>query len=109
MKMNEKLEDKIFKAIADSKRRQILKLIVFASVTLNINSISANFAESRQAITKHINVLEEAGLVITVKKGRETFCTADPKGLMIVHQWVNLYKEFWNIKLDSLDNFLKQS
>ena len=99
-------EDKIFKAIADSKRRDILKMLVVASVALNINFISSKFTESRQGITKHIKVLVDAGLVNIERKGRETFCYANPEGLKIIDEWLKMYRKFWQSKLDDLDDYL---
>ena len=104
--MDEKQVDKVFKAIADSKRRAIIKMLVLASASLNINDISAQFDESRQAITKHIKTLESSGLVTIEKQGRDRYLKANPQVLFEVHQWVMFYQKFWTNKLDDLEDYL---
>jgi len=104
--MSEHQPNNIFKAIADPTRREILSIMVVATTALSINSISENFSASRQAITKHIGILHEAGLVDFELKGRERFCFANPKPLKEVHDWLAVYEKFWNTKLDMLDKFL---
>lgn len=96
----------IFKAIADPTRREILYLLVAATTALSINSIADNFKYSRQAITKHIEVLNTAGLVQIEKKGREKYCFPNPKPLKEVHDWLSAYQRFWDSKLDMLEKFL---
>lgn len=98
----------IFKAIADPSRRKIIQLL-FASGTLSITTLAADFQQTRQAVTKHISVLEKAGLVSIEEKGRERFCTAEFVPLKEVFDWVAFYENFWNKKLNSLENYLKQN
>ena len=98
--------DKIFKAIAERKRREIIALLVGASTAMNISDISTHFDDTRQAVTKHIKQLEEAGLIVVEKEGREGKCKANPKALFIVSQWLQTYEKFWKGKLDNLDDFL---
>lgn len=98
--------DKIFKAIGERKRRDILALLVGASTAMNISDISTHFDDTRQAVTKHIKQLEDAGLIIVEKEGREGKCKANPKALFVVHQWLQTYEKFWKGKLDDLDDFL---
>ncbi len=96
----------IFKAIADPTRREIFHLLVLTSSALSITQISSHFDISRQGITKHIKLLQQAGLVDLNGKGREMFCIANPMPLKQIQDWVNVYEKFWDGKLDNLDKFL---
>lgn len=98
--------DKLFKAIADPTRREILYLLVAASAAMNINDVSDRFPASRQGVTKHIKVLEQAGLLEIQKQGRDRYCVANPKPLKAVQEWLFVYQRFWDDKLDSLGRFL---
>jgi len=103
-----KKTNKLFKAIADPTRREIFHVLVLASVALSINQISEHFSISRQGVTKHLKVLESAGLVDIQTEGRERFCFANPKALKEVHDWVSFYERFWDERLDSLSDYLDQ-
>ena len=96
----------VFHAIADPTRREIINLL--AQGSLNLNSIAENFPISRPAISKHIKVLTESGLVAIRQKGRERFCEARPENLKEAARWIEQYREFWTKKLDSLENFLAE-
>jgi len=98
--------DKIFKAIADPTRREILHALVMASVALPITDISAKFDISRQGVTKHIKVLADANLVKIKKKGREQMIYPNPKSLKTVSDWLKFYENFWDDKLKNLANYL---
>ena len=91
--------DKIFKAIADPTRREILHTLVVASVALPITDISAKFDISRQGVTKHIKVLEDADLVKIEKNGRESIVFPNPKSLKTISDWLKFYESFWDDKL----------
>ncbi|MEN7551076.1 metalloregulator ArsR/SmtB family transcription factor [Rapidithrix thailandica] len=94
----------VFQAIADPTRREIMGLLVHNTLTLN--GIVEHFEVSRPAISKHIKILEECGLVMIEQQGRERYCTAKPQKLKEVFDWIDQYKVFWNQKLDALDDFL---
>ncbi|WP_109832237.1 ArsR/SmtB family transcription factor [Reichenbachiella versicolor] len=98
--------DKLFKAIADPTRREIIYLLAIVSASLTINEISDKFPASRQAITKHIKILQDADLLKIEKKGRESYCYAKAESLRHVQDWMNLYQKFWTSKLDDLESFL---
>ncbi len=101
--------DKIFKAIADPTRREILYLLVAATAAMNINEVSDQFPATRQGVTKHIKILEEAGLVEIRKQGRDRVCVANPRPLKAVQSWIALYQQFWDDKLTSLGDFLDRT
>ena len=98
--------DKIFKAIADPTRRNILHALVLASVALPITEISSKFDISRQGVTKHIQVLKDANLVSIEKKGRESFIYANPSTLKTVSEWLKFYESFWDNSLKNLVSYL---
>lgn len=94
----------VFQAIADPTRREIIKMIAHRS--LNLNAVAENFDISRPAISKHIKILSECGLIIIKQQGRERYCEAKLQKLNEVSQWIEQYRVFWTKKLDALENFL---
>lgn len=94
----------VFKAIADPTRREIINLIAHQS--MNLNAVADNFDISRPAVSKHIKILTECGLLVIKQQGRERFCRADLKQLKEVTDWAEQYSKFWTQKLDALDVFL---
>jgi DNA-binding transcriptional ArsR family regulator len=94
----------VFQAIADPNRRAILGLL--AKQELNLNAVAENFDISRPAISKHIKILSECGLIIIKQQGRERYCVARLDKLKEVSGWVAQYKNFWEQKLGDLDNYL---
>lgn len=94
----------VFQAIADPTRRAIISLL--ARQTLNLNSVAENFDISRPAVSKHIRILTECGLVRIQKQGRERYCCADLQQLKQVSEWTEQYRKFWTGKLDALESFL---
>ncbi|MDB4902428.1 MAG: ArsR family transcriptional regulator [Mucilaginibacter sp.] len=96
----------VFQAIADPTRREIIGLIAHQS--LNLNTVADNFDISRPAISKHIKILTQCGLLTIRQKGRDRYCEANFKKLSEVSEWVEQYKSFWNNKLDALGDFLNK-
>jgi DNA-binding transcriptional ArsR family regulator len=94
----------VFQAIADPTRREIINLI--SERSLNLNAIAENFDVSRQAISLHIKILTECGLVEIKSQGRERFCGARLNKLSEVSTWVDQYREHWEKRMDSLENYL---
>lgn len=95
----------VFQAIADPTRRGIIALIAVQSI--NVNAIAENFDISRPAVSKHLKILSECGLVRIRKQGRDRYCEAKLEKLAEVSAFVEQYRRFWNTKLDALDDFLK--
>ena len=98
------LQRDVFKAIADPTRREIINLI--AHNNMNLNAVADNFDMSRPAVSKHIKILTECGLLVIKQQGRERFCQADLRQLQEVTDWAEQYRQFWMQKLDALGNFL---
>lgn len=96
----------VFQAIADPVRRDIIDLL--AEEPLTVNSVAEHFNISRPAISKHIKILNECGLVNMVDKGRERHCIIIPEELSKVSDWVTQHKKLWEQKLDSFEDYLNQ-
>jgi DNA-binding transcriptional ArsR family regulator len=96
----------VFQAIADPTRREIINLIVHN--TLNLNAIAENFDMSRPAISQHIKVLTECGLVEITQQGRDRYCNIQFQKLAEVSKWVEQYRIFWTSKLDALEIHLSK-
>ena len=97
----------VFQAIADPTRRAIINMI--AHETLNLNAVAEKFNVSRPAISKHIKILTECGLIIIKQQGRERYCEAQLHKLNEVSEWIEQYRVFWTKKLDALEHFLSRS
>ena len=96
----------VFQAIADPTRREIISLI--AKEPLNLNAIAENFDSSRQAISLHIKILTECGLLVIKKTGRERVCQAKFQKLNEVSAWVEQYRMFWEKRLDKMDGLVQE-
>jgi len=94
----------VFQAIADPTRRKIIGML--AQGPLHLNAVAENFAVSRPAISKHIKILTECGLIEIKQLGRERFCEAKLEKLNEVSHWVEQYKQIWEQKLDALEKYL---
>ena len=94
----------VFQAIADPTRREIINMV--ARKSLNLNSVAEKFNISRPAISKHIKILTECGLIEIRQQGRERYCEANLKSLNQVSHWIEQHRTLWTTKLDALDKFL---
>lgn len=94
----------VFQAIADPTRRAIIGLV--AERSLNVNTIAEKFQVTRRAVSLHVKILTECGLIVVRQQGRERYCEAQLDHLIEVNEWVAQYKQFWENKLDALENYL---
>jgi len=94
----------IFQAIADPTRRAIIHLI--ANNSENLTTIADNFNMSRQAVTLHIKILQECGLIEIRQQGRERYCELKKEKLKEVDEWISHYRTFWTKKFTSLKNYI---
>ena len=94
----------VFQAIADPNRRAIINLIAFEP--LNLNSIADNFEISRPAISQHIKILKECGLISVKRVGRESYCEGRLQKLNEVSQWIEQYRKTWEGRFDRMDRLL---
>ncbi|HEX4851820.1 MAG TPA: metalloregulator ArsR/SmtB family transcription factor [Puia sp.] len=91
----------VFQAIADPTRRKIIHMVAYESQ--NLNAISDHFDVSRQAISLHIKILSECGLISISKQGRERFCRVEPKKLSEVAEWIEPFRKMWEGHFDRLE------
>lgn len=96
----------VFQAIADPNRRAILGLL--AKQRLTLNGVAENFRISRPAVSKHIRILKECGLVIVTRQGREQYCDVRFDKLQEVTDWVEKYRQMWAGRFERLDEVLVQ-
>src|SRR5579863_7476890 len=96
----------IFQAIADPTRRQIINMV--HQKPLNVNTVAEQFDMSRQAVSLHIKILTNCGLISISQIGRERYCEAKLDGLNEVSVWIEQYKQHWESKLDSMENYLSK-
>lgn len=96
----------VFQAIADPTRRAILVLL--AAQSLTINALADNFNISRPAVSKHVKVLQESGLITIEDLGRERHCSLQESGFNEVKQWLEFFEGFWKGKLKQLEKLLQQ-
>lgn len=103
---NMKARRDVYQAIADPTRRAIINMI--ASQPHNVNTIAENFDVSRQAISLHIQILIDCGLVAVKQQGRDRFCEAQLDKLSEVSMWVDQYRQHWEDKLDALEKYVEK-
>jgi len=95
----------VFQAIADPNRRAILNLLV--SQRLTLNGVAENFRISRPAVSRHIKILKECGLVVVIPQGRERYCEVRFDKLTEVTNWIEQYRQIWEQRFDRLDDLLE--
>jgi DNA-binding transcriptional ArsR family regulator len=96
----------VFQAIADPNRRAILNLLATQGLTLN--GVAEKFRISRPAVSRHIKILKECGLIVIHQQGRERYCEARLDGLQEVSDWVEKSRRLWEGRLDRLDEYLQE-
>lgn len=94
----------IFHAVADPNRRTLLDLLLDGPRP--VQELGAHFDISLAAISQHLKVLLEAGLVSREVRGKYRFYHAEPAALREVHDWTGQYRAFWEDRLDRLENYL---
>ena len=96
----------VFQAIADPTRRAILSLIAVHAMTPN--ALAEHFDMSRQAVSKHIQILKESELVKQKQEGREIYYLMQPKKLREVDRWLETFRNNWEERFNNLDQVLKK-
>ena len=95
-----------YAAIADPTRRAILTRLTQGDV--RVTELAEPFAMSLNAVSKHVRVLERAGLVQRQVKGREHYLSLEAEPLRAALAWIDAYRQFWETRLDALESFLQQ-
>ena len=101
-----KIRRDVYQAIADPTRRAIINMV--ASEPHNVNAIADKFDVSRQAISLHIQILIDCGLLEVKQQGRERLCKAHLGQLGEVAQWVEQYRQHFERKLDSVETYIEK-
>src|SRR6185295_7205893 len=96
----------IFHALGDATRRQMLRDLSRGERT--VSELAKPFAMSLAAASKHIRVLEGAGLIRREVRGRTHVCRLEPAPLASAHEWLGFYERFWTDRLDTLDRLLRE-
>jgi DNA-binding transcriptional ArsR family regulator len=94
----------VYAAIAEPNRRRMLSLL--AARELPVGALAAEFDITFQAVSQHLGVLYDAGLVTRRRQGRERLYAANLAPLREVHEWTGRYRRFWNERLDRLNALL---
>jgi DNA-binding transcriptional ArsR family regulator len=95
----------VFHALGDATRRTMLRDLVSGERT--VSELAAPYAMSLAAASKHIRVLEHAGLIRREVRGRTHICRLDPGPLASAHEWLSFYERFWTSRLDELERLLR--
>jgi DNA-binding transcriptional ArsR family regulator len=97
--------DNVFHALTDATRRQMLRSLAARERT--VSELAEPFDMSLAAASKHVKVLERAGLVRRTVQGRTHYCRLDPKPLASAQEWLSFYERFWNERVDALEALLR--
>lgn len=96
--------DIIFHSLSDSTRRDILHRLCYKE--LSVTEISDNYDISMPAVSKHIKVLENAGLINRRREGKRFMLHSNPAKLQTLDQWISFYRRFWMESFTRLDSYL---
>ncbi|MGX1309434.1 DNA-binding transcriptional ArsR family regulator [Amorphus suaedae] len=98
--------DTVFHALGDATRRRMLRALADGERT--VGQLAEPFAISLAAASKHIKVLEKAGLIRREVRGRTHHCRLEPGPLASATEWLSFYEHFWTGRLDALDRLLRE-
>jgi DNA-binding transcriptional ArsR family regulator len=96
----------VFQGIADPTRREIINLV--SKQPLNLNAVAENFDMTRQAISLHIKILRECGLIVIRQEGRDRYCSIAPQKLAEIAEWVEPFRNMWEERFNRVDDMLKK-
>jgi len=96
----------VFHALSDGTRRQMLRDLTRGERT--VSQLAKPFLMSLAAASKHIKVLEGAGMIRREVRGRTHLCRLEPGPLASAHEWLGFYERFWNDRLEALEQLLRQ-
>lgn len=98
-------EDKIFQALADPSRRAIYESLMGGEAA--VKHLTARFAISQPAVSQHLAILKDAGLVISRREGRCVYYRVAPRGMQPLIDWIAHYRAFWAQHVDRLEQLLE--
>jgi DNA-binding transcriptional ArsR family regulator len=96
----------VFHALSDQTRRRMLRELAGGERT--VSQLAEPFTMSLAAASKHIKVLESAGLIRREVRGRAHLCSLEPGPLATAREWLSFYERFWTARLDILDRLLRE-
>lgn len=102
--VNHESLDRVFGALSDPTRRRIVERLSHRPLT--VGEIAAEFSISQPAVSKHVRVLEESGLLKREITGRVHHCTLSPAAMTSASKWLDKQRAYWNASLDRLDALL---
>ncbi|WP_163879969.1 ArsR/SmtB family transcription factor [Paenibacillus favisporus] len=106
--MSENNENRdVFDAVADPTRRRLIRLLSEAE-ELPLHELTPHFQMGRTAVSKHLTILKEAGLVVDRKVGRETRFRLNASPLQEIQDWVAYYTQFWSTNMLRLKQILEE-
>ncbi|MEO1029588.1 MAG: metalloregulator ArsR/SmtB family transcription factor [Pseudomonadota bacterium] len=97
--------DQVFSALGDATRRAIVERLLNGETPLS--ELAEPFEMSQTAVSRHVNVLKDAGIVIIEKRGRTRHCRLDPKTMVDAADWLETYRTFWTNQFEALGHHLK--
>lgn len=97
--------DKVFGALSDPTRRGILAQL--ARGESRVSALAEPYGISQPAISKHLRVLEQAGLIHRTRRGREHHIRVDPRPIEEAQGWIATYAKYWQRQFDAVDEYLK--
>lgn len=97
----------VYYAVADPTRRELIRLLADAE-ELPLNQLTPHFSMGRTAVSKHLTILKNAGLVTDRKVGRETRNRLNPEPLREIQDWLSYYEKFWKSNFQRLDQLLRE-
>lgn len=98
--------DETFAALANSTRRAILARLALGEA--NVNELAEPFAMTLPAISKHIKVLERAGLIVRSHRAQYRPCTLDATRLEEISSWAEQYRPVWEARFDRMDDYIQR-
>jgi DNA-binding transcriptional ArsR family regulator len=97
----------VFNALADSTRRQIVEMLSDGDAR-SVSEITRHFGMTRQAVTKHLAVLMEGGILVSERHGRDRYNRLRPEGFDPLREWFSHYSAFWDDRLSALKKQVEQ-
>ncbi len=99
--------NELFKTLSDPTRRAIFEQLI-RDGEQNVKTLTSNSGISQPAVSKHLSLLKNVGLVQERPQGRAVHYRANPEGLVPLVDWLNYYSTFWHERFDKLENLLER-
>jgi len=99
--------DRVFYALSDKDRRRMLMLV--SEKRRSVGEIAGQFNMNLATVSKHIRLLQQAGLIYKIKNGRQVYCSMNYDTWLEVAKFVSMFAQFWNNRLDELENYIAKT